>query len=85
MLVFTRKLDQAIVVGDGVEIRIMRIGRDSVRIGVTAAPEVPVHRLEIYEEIRVANALAVAAPGQAHELVSRLQTQRTALTPPHED
>ena len=37
VLVFTRKLDQAIVIGDGIEVTVLRIGRDAVRLGVTAA------------------------------------------------
>jgi len=44
VLVFTRKRDEAIVIGDGIEIRILRIGKDGVRIGVTAPPDVAVHR-----------------------------------------
>ena len=55
MLVFTRKRDEAIVIGDGVEVRVLRIGRDTIRLGVTAPTTVPVHRLEIYEQIRAEN------------------------------
>ena len=47
MLVFTRKLDEAIIIGDGIEVKVLRIGKDGVRLGVTAAPHVPVHRREI--------------------------------------
>ena len=60
MLVITRKIDQAIVIGDGIEVKILRIGRDGVRIGITAAPNVPVHRAEIYEATRRANTKAAA-------------------------
>jgi len=55
VLVFTRKRDEAVVIGDGVEVRVLRIGRDSIRLGVTAPTTVPVHRLEIYEQIRAEN------------------------------
>lgn len=72
MLVFTRKLNEGIVIGDGIEIKVLRIGRDGVRLGVTAAPAVPVHRQEVYEQIRHANR-AAAAPG-ASDLVRRLRT-----------
>jgi len=37
MLVITRKLDEAIVIGDGIEVRVLRVGRDGVRLGVTRA------------------------------------------------
>jgi len=73
VLVFTRKLDEAIIIGDGIEVKVLRIGKDGVRLGVTAAPQVPVHRREIYDQIRAANAAAVAAPGAATELVQRLR------------
>ena len=58
MLVFTRRRNEAIIVADGIEIRVLRVSRDAVRIGVTAPSEVPVHRHEIYEQIREENRLA---------------------------
>ena len=39
MLVFTRKRNDAIIIGDGIEIRVLRIGRDSIRLGVKAPPK----------------------------------------------
>jgi carbon storage regulator len=78
VLVFTRKLGEAIVIGDGIEIKVLRIGRDGVRLGVTAAPNVPVHRLEVYDQIRAANAKAAADSGSAHDLAQRLR-EKTAV------
>lgn len=75
MLVFTRKLNEAIVIGDGIEVKVLRIGRDGVRIGVTAAPSVPVHRQEVYEQIRRANR-AASTPG-IDDLVRRLRGHRS--------
>lgn len=68
MLVFTRKRDEAIVIGDGVEVRVLRIGRDSIRLGVTAPASVPVHRLEIYEQIRAENHRAAEMLGSSERL-----------------
>ena len=65
MLVFTRRRQEAIRIGDRIEVRVLRVGRDGVRIGITAPPDVPVHREEIYEEIRQANRAAVAVAPQA--------------------
>jgi carbon storage regulator len=73
VLVFTRKLNEAIVIGDGIEIKLLRIGRDGVRIGVTAAAAVPVHRLEVYDQIRAANASAASNPDVLHDLAQRLR------------
>lgn len=55
MLVFSRKRDEAIVIGDGIEVRVLRTGRDSVRIGVSAPADVLVHRREVYDAVRAAN------------------------------
>jgi carbon storage regulator len=61
MLVFTRRRRQSIRIGDGIEVQVLRIGRDGVRLGVVAPPEVPVHRQEVYEQIREANRTAAGA------------------------
>ena len=70
---FTRKLDEAIIIGDGIEVRVLRIGKDGVRIGVTAAANVPVHRREIYDQIRSANATAAADPQSITQIAARLR------------
>lgn len=89
MLVFTRKLDEAIVIGDGIEVRLLRIGKDSVRIGVSAAPHVPVHRREIYDQIKAANVSAVADAASVDDVIRRLRkgpaaAARPASPVPHE-
>jgi carbon storage regulator len=71
VLVFTRKRDQAIIIGDGIEVRVLRVGRDGVRLGVTAPATVAVHRQEVYDQIRSAN---VAAAGDRDDL-GRLAAQ----------
>ena len=81
MLVFTRKVDDAIVIGDGIEIKILRVGRDSVRIGVTAPSQVPVHRREVYDLIRAANAAAVTNSDSVTDLVARLRRHGPTLKP----
>ncbi len=60
MLVFTRRRNEAIIVADGIEIRVLRVSKDAVRIGVTAPADVPVHRREIYDQIREENRRAAA-------------------------
>ena len=73
MLVVTRKRNEAIVIGDGIEVRVLRHGRDGVRLGITAPPHVAVHRQEIYDTIRAANTSAAAAPSDVQGLVDRLR------------
>ena len=77
MLVFTRKRNDAIVIGDGIEIRVLRIGRDSIRLGVKAPPAIPVHRLEIYEQIREANRQAAEARDVPTDVASRLRRNKS--------
>ena len=76
MLVFTRRRDDAIVIGDGIEVRVLRTGKDAVRLGVTAPADVLVHRREVYDAVRAANQTAAQAvlPPVAH-LAGRLRLQ----------
>jgi carbon storage regulator len=59
MLVFTRRRGETIRIGDGIEVQVVRIGRDGVRLGVIAPASVPVHRQEVYAQICEANQVAV--------------------------
>ena len=52
MLVLTRKSNQSIMIGDDVEVSILSVMGDKVRIGIQAPQEVPVFRTEIYLEIQ---------------------------------
>jgi carbon storage regulator len=47
MLILSRKLNESIVIGDGIVVRILRISKDTVKIGIEAPPEMRVHREEI--------------------------------------
>ncbi|MGH2903303.1 MAG: carbon storage regulator CsrA [Solirubrobacteraceae bacterium] len=51
MLVLTRKSNQSIMIGDDVEVSVLSVMGDKVRIGIQAPQEVPVFRTEIYLEI----------------------------------
>jgi carbon storage regulator len=63
VLVFTRRRNEAIIVADGIEIRVLRVSKDAVRLGVTAPADVPVHRQEVYDQIRDENRRAAAPSG----------------------
>lgn len=81
MLVFTRKVDEAIIVGDGIEIKVLRVGTDGVRLGVSAPPSVPIHRREIYDQIKAANAAAAAKRSAVGDLVARLKLKAPPSEP----
>ena len=52
MLVLSRQKDESIMIGDDVEITIVDVRGDKVRLGITAPREVQVHRKEVYEAIQ---------------------------------
>ena len=55
MLVITRKRREKIIIGDNIEITVVDIRGDKVRLGVSAPKEISVHRKEVYEAIRREN------------------------------
>lgn len=73
MLVFTRRRNQSIKIGDGIEVRVLRVGRDGVRLGIVAPADVPVHRQEVYEQIRDANRSAAEVQQPMAAIAERLR------------
>ena len=78
MLVFTRRRHETIMIGDGIEVRVLRVGRDGVRLGIVAPANVPVHRLEVYSQIREQNQSAAVPAEAAPSLAARLRKKKTA-------
>lgn len=52
MLVLSRKRGESIMIGDDVEITVLDIRGNKVRLGIAAPAEIPVHRKEVYEAIK---------------------------------
>ena len=63
MLALSRKKNEAIIVNNNVEITILEVKGDQVKLGITAPKEVPVYRKEVYLQIQQANKEAVNADG----------------------
>jgi len=63
MLILTRKIEESIVIGNGIEIKIVDVRGDNVKIGISAPKDVSVHRKEIYDAIKQANADASKVKG----------------------
>ncbi len=55
MLVLARKIGQSIVINDNIEILVIEVRGDQVRLGIEAPKSIPVHRKELLEQIRAEN------------------------------
>ena len=60
MLVLSRQRDETIMIGDEIEITVVDIRGDKVRLGITAPTRIAVHRKEVYESIKRENEQAAA-------------------------
>ncbi|QYK52352.1 MAG: carbon storage regulator CsrA [Fimbriimonadaceae bacterium] len=58
MLVLTRKVNQSIVIGNEIEVVVLEVRGEQVRIGIRAPRDVVVHRKEIFEQIQEENVSA---------------------------
>jgi carbon storage regulator len=77
MLVLTRKANQSIMIGDDIELSVLSVTGDKVRIGISAPREIPVFRMEIYLEIQEQNRAAGASVrAEVDEALTRLSTDR---------
>ena len=65
MLVLSRQKDESIVIGDDVEITIVDVRGDKVRLGINAPREISVHRKEVYEAIQREKAQKQEAEGNS--------------------
>lgn len=63
MLALSRKKNEAIIINNNVEVTILEVKGDQVKIGITAPKEVPVYRKEVYLQIQEANQEAVNVDG----------------------
>jgi len=62
MLILSRKLNEKIVIGDGIIVSIVEIRGDQIKLGIEAPKTVKVYRQEVYDAIQSENRLAASSP-----------------------
>lgn len=64
MLALARKLNESIIINDNIEVTILEVKGDQVKIGINAPKSVPIYRKELFEQIQKSNteAAEVASP-----------------------
>jgi carbon storage regulator len=63
MLALTRKKGESLVINNNIEITVLEIRGDQIKIGITAPKEVPVYREEVYRQIQSENKAALQTDG----------------------
>ena len=71
MLVLTRKTNQSIHIGDDIEIKVIQVDGDQVKLGINAPKNVEIHRSEVYIAIQEENSQAATATDQILQLFKK--------------
>ncbi|WP_047758288.1 carbon storage regulator CsrA [Geobacillus sp. ZGt-1] len=78
MLVLTRKIKEAIQIGDDIEITVLAIQGDQVKLGINAPKHIDIHRKEVYLAIQAENnAASQASEASLAELTAKLKQWNT--------
>lgn len=75
MLVFTRRSGESLMIGDEIEVTILSVGSEQVKVGIAAPRRIPVHRREVYDSILEQNRLASRSQVPSTDFLSRLRSR----------
>lgn len=81
MLVLSRQRDESIIVGDNVQITIVDIRGDKVRLGIEAPPDISVHRKEVFDAIQRENRKAAGMTSEELATVTRGKPRNARKSP----
>ena len=81
MLVLSRQRDETIMIGDDIELTVVDIRGDKVRLGIKAPTRIAVHRKEVYDAIKKENEQASCLEGGALKTVRPIGAGRSARLP----
>ncbi|WPK12412.1 carbon storage regulator CsrA [Lysinibacillus louembei] len=73
MLVLSRKTGESIMIGDQIEVKVLAVEGDQVKIGIVAPKAVKVHRAEVFEAIQEQNREALTF---SNELLNKLKRNK---------
>lgn len=76
MLVLARKVNESIMIGDDIEVVVVDIKGDQIKLGIRAPRNVTVHRTEIYQEIQEQNKQAAASAAPSLDALKKLLDNR---------
>ncbi len=75
MLVLSRREEESIIINDNIEIKIIGVKQDQVKIGIIAPKDVKIFRKEIYDEIQSANIAAASSTDKLSELAENIKNK----------
>lgn len=88
MLVLSRQRDETIMIGDDIEVTVVDIRGDKVRLGINAPKEIGVHRKEVYDAIKRENKVAAEVKPEDLSPLGKIgpaKNQRPSSQPPRQD
>lgn len=72
MLVLSGHKNESVMIGNDIKLTVVDIRGDKVRLGIAAPQDVPVHRLEVFDAIRLENAGAIISPDRSRNTEEQL-------------